>query len=236
MRRISNGRAATIGMAVVASAVSVAGLGGASEPAGAATAFNPAGYIANLTDTISHQISLTVKVPSITCKSAKANDLISASIAGTTGGSSFDAAGVIITMGCPGGKASYSVFGVVDDSHETAPVTVAPGDVIDIAVIASQTFETASFDDTTSGQGTYVDGTGFAADEGAVDVQGGDGTGKFPKFKSVTFNSVKLDDKPFSKAAPTANNQLDAGGHVQISTGPLSAKGTSFVETYVTNS
>ena len=207
-----------------------------ATPAGASTPFNPAGYDFPLTDAQSHQVSLTFKVPKITCKKAdKSGDGINTSISGTTSGDAFDAAGVFLSMSCTGTTASYSIFGIVDDSNTTSTIPVQAGDVISVAVIASTTFETASFADSTSGQGSYVDGTGFDASLGSVDVQGGNGSGAFPKFNSVTFSQIKLDDKPFSKDAPTGFNQEDSGGNTQISVGPISTKGTSFVDTYITN-
>ncbi len=219
-------------MAVLSGLVGVAG----AAPSGAASPFHPAGYVIALTDTSSHQVSLTVKVPKISCNKADTSgDLLSASITGTTSGSAFDAAGVLISMSCTGTTPSYSAFGTVDITHDTAPITVHAGDVINIAVIASQSFETASFGDATTGQGTYVDGTGFAASQGSVDVQGGSGSGHFPKFSPVTFNQVKLDNKPISLASPTAFPQLDGSGKVQISVGPVSVKGTSFTDTFVSN-
>jgi hypothetical protein len=229
---------------VKAALASVAALGtigavgvgiGTAPDAGASSPFNPAGYVVSLTDTVSHQISLSVKVPTITCKkSEKVGDLISASISGTTD-SNFDAAGVLISMSCAGTTASYSAFGIVDNSHTSSTITVNAGDVIGIAVIASTSFETASFGDSTTGQGTYVDGTGFDASQGSVDLQGGTGSGGFPKFRPVTFTQVKLDNKPIGRAAPTAFNQLDAGGNTQITAGPLNAAGGAFTDTYVTN-
>jgi hypothetical protein len=204
--------------------------------AGASTAFNPAGYSVALTDAKSHQISLTVKVPTITCKkSDTATDVINATISGTTTGSAFDADGVVVTMSCSGTTASYSVFGIVDNSTQTSTISVNPGDVISIAVIASTTFETASFADNTSGQGTFINGTGFDASQGSVDVQGGTGSGHFPKFSPVAFTQVKLDNKPISRAKPTVFDQLDAVGNTQISTGPLNTAGTGFTDKYVTN-
>jgi hypothetical protein len=206
-------------------------------PAGATTPFNPAGYVFPLTDAKSHQVSITLKVPKITCKKTDTSgDTINTTITGTTTGSAFDAAGVQVSMTCSGTVASYSAFGIVDNSHTTPTITVAPGDVLSIAVIVSTTFETASFGDSNSGQGSYVDGTGFDASQGAVDVQGGSGSGGFPKFAPVTFTAVRLDNKPFTKDSPTGFDQLDSGGSTQISAGPISAKGTSFVDTYVTNS
>jgi len=189
-----------------------------------------------LTDAKSHQVSLTVKVPKITCKkSDKAGDVINTSITGTTGGAALDAAGVLVSMSCTGTTASYSAFGIVDNSTRTPTVTVQAGDVLSIAVIVSTTFETASFGDSNSGQGSYVDGTGFDASLGSVDVQGGSGSGHFPKFAPVTFNQVRLDNKPFSRDDPVAFDQQDSGGTTQISAGPVNPKGTSFVDTYITN-
>jgi hypothetical protein len=184
---------------------------------------------------MSHQISLTVKVPTITCKtSIKAPDVINATISGTAG-SGFEADGVAITMSCSGTTASYSAVGIVDDSNASSTIPVSPGDVISIAVIASTTFETASFADETSGHGTFINGTGFDASKGSVDVQGGSGSGHFPKFTPVTFTQVKLDNKPIGRATPTAFNQLDAGGTTQISASPLNAAGTLFTDKFLTN-
>jgi hypothetical protein len=136
------------------------GIGNATA-ASATTPFTPAGYVVALTDVKSHQISLTLKVPRITCrKSDTSTDLNSPSITGSTTGVAFDAAGVLVSMSCAGTVASYSVFGIVDNSHTTSTIPVNAGDVLSIAVIASTTFETASFGDSTSGRGTYVDGTG----------------------------------------------------------------------------
>ena len=126
---------------------------GNGTAASATTPFSGAGYVVALTNAKSHQISLTLKVPKITCKKSDTSaDLISASITGSTTGAAFDAAGVQVSMSCSGTVASYSVFGIVDNSHTTPTIPVNAGDVLSIAVIASTTFETASFGDTTSGQ------------------------------------------------------------------------------------
>jgi len=235
MDKARGAKAALVSVAALGTIGSV-GVGIGTAPAGASSPFNPAGYVVSLTDTVSHQISLTVKVPKIVClKSEKVGDVISASISGTTTGSAFDAAGVLVSMSCAGTTASYSAFGIVDNSHTTSTITVNSGDVLNIAVIASTSFETASFGDATSGQGTYVDGTGFDASQGGVDVQGGTGSGGFPKFHPVNFTRVKLDNKAIARATPTAFNQLDADGNTQISAGPLNASGTGFTDTYVTN-
>jgi hypothetical protein len=225
-------------MTVAALGVITSGFAGIVEatPAGAFTPFHPAGYDVAITDAKSHQISLTVKVPKITCKkSDTSGDVINTAITGTTAGAAFDAAGVLVSISCIGATASYSAFGIVDHSHTSSTITVQAGDVISIAVIVSTTFETASFGDSTSGQGTYVDGTRFDANLSSVDLQGGSDSGGFPKFSPVTFNQVKLDNKAFSRDTPVAFDQLDAGGATQISVGPLRTKGTSFTDTYVTN-
>jgi hypothetical protein len=238
MNKALGAKAALVAVAALGATGAVGvgiGISTASD-AGASSPFNPAGYVVPLTDAVSHQISLTVKVPTITCKkSEKVGDLMSASISGTTTGSAFDAAGVLVSMSCSGTTASYSVFGIVDNSHTTSTISVNPGDVLNIAVIASTSFETASFGDATTGQGSYVDGTGFEASQGSVDLQGGTGSGGFPKFRPVTFTQVKLDSKPIGRATPTVFDQLDAGGNTQIAASPLNTSGSAFTDTYVTN-
>jgi hypothetical protein len=221
--------------AVLAAGTLLAALSGATAAAAAAP-FKPAGYVSNVSGTASHQLTSRVKVPTLTCKKLDtASDLLSTSISGTLGGSTFDAAGVIITMACSGTTANYSIFGVVDGSHTTATITANAGDVVNVAVIASPTFETASFSDTTTGQGTYVNGTGFTPAQASVDVQGGTGSGHFPKFRPVTFSGLTIDNKALGKSAPTAVNQIDGGGATQISVGPLTAYGKAFTATYITN-
>jgi hypothetical protein len=51
----------------------------------------------------------------------------------------------------------------------------------------------------------------------------------------VTFRQVKLDNRPFSRDAPVAFQQQDSSGTTQISVSPIDTAGTSFVDTYITN-
>jgi len=224
-----------IGAAVAAAALTGTMFGVTATPAGAASSTSDAGYTVPLKGTASRQLTSTVKLPKLTCKkSDTAGDLLSTAISGTVGGA-YDAAGVIVTMSCTGTTPTYSIMGVVDDSHTTSPISANAGDVISVAVIASPTFETASFADATSGQGTYVDGTGFDPAQAAWDVQGGSGTGHFPKFGATTFGALTINNKALGKFAATSFNQVDGVGNTQISVGPLSANGKSFVATYVAN-
>jgi hypothetical protein len=107
--------------------------------------------------------------------------------------------------------------------------------VITVAVIAGPTFETASFSDTTSGLGTYVDGAGFDPAQATWDVQGGSGGGHVPKFSPTTLGDLTINNEALGKYAATSFDQLDGEGTTQISVGPLSTTGKSFVATYVTN-
>jgi hypothetical protein len=234
MRRFWSGQR-LIGAGVVALALTGTMLGVAVSPAGATSGTSDAGYTVKLKGTASRQLTSTVKLPKLTCKkSDTSGDLLSTAISGTLDGA-YDAAGVIVTMSCTGTTPTYSIFGVVDDSHTTSSVSASAGDVISVAVIASPTFETASFSDTTSGQGTYVDGTGFDPTQAGWDVQGGSGAGHFPKFGATTFSDLTIGNKALAKFAATSFNQLDGEGSTEISVGPLSANGKSFVATYVAN-
>ena len=229
-------RSRMIGVAVAAT--TLAGTMGvvAVSPAGAATDTSDAGYTAKVSKTASHQLTAQVKLPKVTCKNSDTSgDLLSMSISGSLTGGGFDAAGVIVTMSCSGTTATYSIFGVVDSTHVTPSVSASAGDVVGVAVIASPSFETASFSDTTNGQGSYVDGTGFNPSLAAADVQGGSGSGHFPKFAPITFSDLTLNNKALGKFATTPYDQVDGGGNTEISVGPLSATGKSFVATYVTN-
>jgi hypothetical protein len=224
-----------IGAAVTATALTGTMFGLAVSPAGAVSATSDAGYTVHLKGTASRQLTTTVKLPKLTCKkSDTSGDLLSTAISGTVGGA-YDAAGVIVTMSCTRTTPTYSIFGVVDDSHTTASISANAGDVISVAVIASPTFETASFGDSTNGQGTYVDGTGFDPKQATWDVQGGSGAGGFPRFGATTFNDLTINNKALVKSTPTSFNQVDGTGNTEISVGPLSANGKSFVATFVAN-
>lgn len=121
----------------------------------------------------------------------------------------------------------------VDNSTESSAVTVAPGDVVNIALVAQGNFETASFSGTQF-TGTYVDGVGFSPTGAAVDVQGGSGSGGFPRFTPTTFSSIKLDGSAFSASSPVAQNQTD-GTATEISVSALFSGGTAFGAKYLNN-
>jgi hypothetical protein len=235
MRGIFSG-SRTVGAAVAAATLAGTMCVVAASPAGAATDTSDAGYTAKVSSTASHQLTTEVKLPKLTCKkSDTSGDLLSMAISGSLTGGGFDAAGVIVTMSCTGTTAAYSIFGVVDGTHVTPSVSASAGDVVSVAVIASPSFETASFSDATNGQGSYVDGTGFNPSLAAADVQGGSGSGHFPKFAPITFSDLTINNKALGKFATTPFDQVDGGGNTQISVGPLSANGKSFVAIFVTN-
>jgi hypothetical protein len=210
-----------------------------SSLAPSTSAFTPAGYLSNFTSVPSGGATLnvqTLKVPTITCKATgdTAPVFDTAIIYGTTSGSVFDAAAVTVGMSCSGTTPSYNAFGSVDGNN-SSNVTVNAGDSIGIALIASPTFETASFGDSNTGGGTFIDGTGFNATGAAVQVQGGTGTGHFPRFTAARFGGIQLNGKNLGHWPTTAHNQLDATGNTEIAAGPLSVKGNSFADTFVAN-
>jgi len=212
----------------------VVGSGSALVPR--ASAFTPAGYVSDFSGVPSATLNVqALKVPTITCRATETSSVYDTTIIfGTTSGSAFDASAVTIVMSCSGTTPSYIAFGTTDGLN-SSNITVNPGDAIQIALIASSTFETASFSDTTSGQGTFIDGTGFSAAGAAVQVQGGTGTGHFPRFTAAKFFGIQLNGKNLGHWTPTAHNQLDATGNTEIAAGPLSVKGNSFADTFVAN-
>ena len=206
-----------------------------SPLAAPSSAFTPAGYVSDFSGVPSATLNLNEKVPAITCKAADTAPVyINSAITGTTGASQFDAAGVTIVMSCAGTTPSYYAFGSVD-GNSSANITVNAGDVIGLALIVSTTFETASFGDNTVGGGTYIDGTGFNATAASVAVQGGSGTGHFPKFKPVKFSVIKLNSQNLGHWPTTVYNQVDGTGNIEIQAGPLSLKGNAFDDTFVAN-
>jgi hypothetical protein len=142
-------------------------------------------------------------------------------------------AGVVVAASCSGLVASYNAIASVDNSNSSSSVAVAPGDVIGIALIAQGNFETASFGGT-GFTGTHVDGLGFTPTGAAIDVQGGQGSGGFPRFTIASFSAIKLDGKKFSASAPAAQNQV-SGTVTQETTSALNAAGTGFTVKYLSN-
>ena len=212
----------------------VAGVALAFAPGvAAATPLVPAGYVANLSGVTSATLDLHLKVPTITCTAkTTSSDFDVADLSGTGVGGT-EVAGVTVTESCSGLVPSYSAIAAVDNSTDSSVVAVAPGDVINIAIIAQGNFETASFGGT-GFTGTFVNGTGFSPTGAAVDVQGGTGKGGFPKFTPTDFSAIKLDGKALSKSAPTVQNQT-SGSVTQISASALNPSGTGFAAKYLTN-
>jgi len=219
---------------VIVSAAFCAVLASTTGVAAATTApFVPAGYVSNLSGVASASLNLNLKVPTITCTARTTAPVFDVADLSGTGPGGTEVAGVTVTASCSGLVPSYSVIAAVDNSTDSSVVAVAPGDVIGIALIAQGNFETASF----AGNGftgTFVDGVGFSPTGAAVDVQGGTGSGGFPRFTPTNFSAIKLDGKAFSKSSPTAQNQT-SGTSTQISVNPLNLSGTGFTAKFLTN-
>ncbi len=180
-------------------------------------------------------LNLVIKVPAITCTSKVTSPVYdTGSIFGSNSSSQYESALVTVIASCSGRTPSYIARGAVDDSTFSSSVAVNPGDSINIALIATATFETASFADTATGQGTFVDGIGFNATGAAVAVQGGNGSG-FPKFTATKFSAIQLNGAAFGASNPTAYDQVDSLGKTEIKVGSLSTSGKAFTATYVTD-
>jgi hypothetical protein len=221
-----------VGTVVVCGAL--ASTTGVATAATATAPFVPAGYVSQLSGVTSATLDLHLKVPTITCTAkTTAPDYDSAALYGPGGGGGTEVAGVTVSESCSGLVPSYSAIAAVDNSTVSSAVTVAPGDVVNIAIVAQGNFETASFGGT-GFTGTFVNGVGFSPTGAAVDVQGGTGSGHFPKFTTTNFSAIKLDGKALSASSPVAQDQT-SGTVTQISVSALNPAGTGFAAKYVTN-
>jgi hypothetical protein len=192
-----------------------------------------AAYVSQFSGVSQPRLNLVIKVPTITCTSKVTSPVYdTGSIFGTNSSSQYETALVTVTASCNGLTPSYTAKGVVDDSTSSSTVVVNPGDSINVALIATPTFETASFGDSTSGGGTFVDGIGFNATGAGVAVQGGGGSG-FPKFTATKFSALELNGAALGASNPTAYDQVDALGKTEIKVGALSATGKAFTATFV---
>jgi hypothetical protein len=221
-------------LAAGALVVCAAALAATTSAAAATVPFVPAGYVAHLSGVTSATLDLHVKVPTITCTAkTTASDYESAALYGPGSGGGTEVAGVTLAESCSGLVPSYSAIAAVDNSTTSSVVTVAPGDVVNIALIAQGNFETASLGGT-GFTGTFVNGVGFSPTGAAVDVQGGTGSGGFPKFTTTNFSAIKLDGKALSGSSPTAQNQT-SGTVTQISASALNPGGNAFTVKFLTN-
>ena len=215
--------------------VAIGGSGHVDLAGAAPTPGDEAAYVSHFRGVSSSTLNLSMKVPAITCTSAVTSEVIdSASIFGANSDAGFEAAGVSLVSACSGSAPSYSVVGIVDDSADSSSVPVSVGDTINVALVVSTTFETASFADSTNGGGTYVDGIGFNATGAASDVQGGYESGGFPKFSPVKFESIKLNGAALGNSGPTAYDQVNAKGKTEIKVSALT-NGKAFTATWVTS-
>jgi hypothetical protein len=225
--------------AVVAALAGVVGLVGATSGAAFARPLVPAknqtaafaGDMAAFSPVTESTLTLATKVAPITCTSGDDNP--DTSFIGLSSGNVVSY--VAIEEGCIGTTPLYFA-GIVADSSDQDPnsLSLSGGDKVGISISISATAEVLRIVDKTTKTSLRYGGNGFSA-TGAEIICYGEGQGSFPSFSKMKFFGIGLNQAAFSASHPTAYNQVDPSGNIQLSTSHLTKTGKGFTIKYVSN-
>jgi hypothetical protein len=210
-------------------AVAGAPASGAPPEAGAGAAILNstffAGYEAKVTAGSATTSTARFTVPKLTCTSATRYIL---PVAGVEVNDGATASGAALALECFDGAAvDYPVLLVngTDSDYPTSPAYA--GNVIELSTTVTTTGTTVTVKDVTRGVTKTKKGAGASA-IGPYIGDSGSASVAVPPFGTVTFTSCKIDGDTLASKHPTEYQRETSSGVLQISTGALSASGTTF--------
>jgi hypothetical protein len=186
-----------------------------------------------------HSASGRVKVPAVTCPSS-GGAALDESI--QIYSPSDEGAEMFVEESCYKGAATYYGTTAIttaggDVTYKNVPFKISPGNVISTHATVSArgvlkvTTENMTTKKSSSQSGKTKAGAkyyGLAYDQNELP------TLPIPKFKGLSWTSVKVDGKPIAKTHPKAYDMVNkANHHLLIKTSKLSSSGTSFINTFV---
>jgi hypothetical protein len=195
-----------------------------------------AGYDATTKSTAT-TLALNLTVPKITCtKPFPKNPLyLTADLQGTVTGGGPNASGFQVYLACSGKTPVYEVYLLVDGEY-AASMAVKGGNALTYSGSASASSESYTATDTTTSTSITADGSGLSttgvnlwAQNNAV------ADPNFPPFKTMEFSAIAVNGAALSTLKPSGFSDVDGSNNVLIQTGKLTAEGTAFKLTYVSN-
>lgn len=201
-----------------------------------ATSTGQAGYEVT-TAPAKSSASATFTVPAAKGCTSTASGIAAGSLIFTGSGSTASISGVGVFIECNGGAPAYAAVAVVNGTGTQLAVTISPGDVVTTSSSVTATKVKVSFKDTTKNFAKTLSGAGAVS---AVVLDGIDslvqGTTQLPvpNFKKISYSAGLEDGKTPKAAGAIAVDMATAATPpvLQIKTGPLSATGNAWTETF----
>lgn len=188
-----------------------------------------AGYQATVAAGSATSSAAQYKVPALSCTSAYRG--ITA-VAGVEVNNAATYSSAFLFVGCHNGKATYFPALVVNGSETNYPSTlVAAGDAIKVSTKVTSTGTTVQVTDVTKGVTKKQTGPGAspsAAYAGDSDWSNAGTLLGVPSFGTLTFTKCSVDGTALAASHPAKYQRVNGSNVVQIATGALPSKGTTF--------